>query len=290
MIFNQVKTAVLLATLAGLLMMMGNYFGGTQGLIIFALISLVINGYAYYFSDTMVLRMYNAQPLDKAQFAWIYKSVEELAHKEGMPMPKLWYVPLGIANAFATGRDKNHASVAVTQGILDTLDKNELRGVLAHELSHVKNRDILISTIAATLATAVGFIAYMARNMALFGMSGQDGRRTNPLALLLIAIFMPLAASLIQLAISRSREYLADESGAELSHDPLALAAALEKLERKAKEDSRTGRVEVNPTTAHMFIVKPFLGGGLQALFSTHPPMEKRVARLRAMYEKMMGV
>ncbi len=289
--FNQVKTAVLLATLSGLLMMIGSYVGGFNGLVTFTVISLAINGFAYFFSERMVLNMYKAIPLDKEKYSWIYDIVEELAQKENMPMPKMWLVPLPIANAFATGRSPQHASVALTEGILDTLDKAELRGVLAHELSHVKNRDILISTIAATLATAIGFIGNMMRHMLYFGGMRQDGqRRVNPLALLVIAIFMPLAASLIQLAISRAREYIADDSGAELSHDPLALASALEKLHAKSKE-VHFGRFDTQyASTAHMFIVKPFALGGLATLFATHPPMKKRVARLRKMYEKMSGI
>ena len=292
MLFNQVKTAVLLATLSGLLMFIGHYFGGIQGLVTFTVISLFLNGFAYFFSEKMVLNMYRAKPLDKQQYDWIYDMVHELSEQAQIPMPKLWLVPLPIANAFATGRDPHHASVAVTEGILQTLDKSELRGVLAHELSHVKNRDILISTVAATLATAIGFIAHMMRYMAFWGGVPQRGdrRRVNPLALLVIALFMPLAASLIQLAISRAREYVADESGADISHDPLALAAALEKLEQKSKETRLSRFDPVYATTAHLFIVKPFLIGGLATLFSTHPPMKKRVERLRKMYEKMMHV
>ncbi len=287
MLFNHIKTAVLLATLSGILMALGSYFGGMRGLIIFTIISLFINGYAYFFSDKMVLRMYKAQPLDQNEYGWVYDMVESLAQQAQIPMPKLWLIPLPIANAFATGRGPGHASIGVTEGILNILNKEELRGVLAHELSHITNRDILISTIAATLATAIGFIAQMMRNMAFFGgMSPKGERRGNPFAVIVIAIFMPLAASLIQLAISRSREFLADESGAELSHDPLALAAALEKLELSAKTRPLS-RSPVHATTAHLFIVKPFTSGGLATLFSTHPPMARRVERLRKIFERM---
>ena len=291
MIFNQVKTAVLLASLSGLLMLIGNYVGGFNGLVMFTIISLAINGFAYFFSERMILAMYKAVPLDKEKYSWIYDIVQELAQKENMPMPKMWLVPMPIANAFATGRSPQHASVAVTEGILEILDKAELRGVLAHELSHVKNRDILISTVAATLATAIGFIATMMRHILFFGGMRQDGqRRVNPFAILVIAVFMPLAASLIQLAISRAREYIADESGAELSHDPLALASALEKLHAKSKL-VHFGRFDTQyASTAHLFIVKPFTLGGLATLFATHPPMQKRVERLRKMYEKMSGI
>jgi heat shock protein HtpX len=236
--------------------------------------------------------MYNAQPLSEKQYGWIYDIVQELSQKERMPMPKLWLIESPMANAFATGRNASHASVAVTTGILELLEPHELRGVLAHELSHVQNRDILISSIAATLATTIGFIANMMQQVAFFGGMGtgnnEQRRGPNPLALILIAILMPIAASLIQLAISRSREYLADESGAELSHDPLALAAALEKLEARAKKVHFADNDTAHATTAHLFIVKPFSGHGLSALFSTHPPMQKRIARLREMYEQMM--
>ncbi len=287
--FNQVKTAVLLATMSGLLMLMGSYFGGVQGLILFTIISLAINGFAYFYSEQMVLRMYKAVPLDQAKYGWIYDIVHELAQKEGMPMPKMWLVPLPIANAFATGRSPQHASVAVTEGILEILTPEELRGVLSHELSHVKNRDILVGTVAATLATAIGFIANLMQNMAFFGSMSRDNReqRGNPIGLILIAILMPLAATLIQLAITRSREYLADESGAELSHDPLALASALEKLQAKSEQVHFAANDTQHASTAHLFIVKPFAIGGLSSLFATHPPIEKRIALLRKMFEDM---
>ncbi len=289
--FNQVKTAVLLATMSGVLMLMGSMFGGVNGLILFTIISLIINGFSYFFSERMVLRMYNAEPLDKSKYDWIHEMVHELAQKERMPMPKMWLVPLPIANAFATGRNPQHASVAVTEGILKLLTKQELRGVLAHELSHVKNRDILVGTVAATLATAIGFLANMMQHMAFFGSMSRDNRqRGNPIGLILIAILMPIAASLIQLAISRSREYLADESGAKLSHDPLALASALEKLHAKSEQVNFASNDTRHASTAHLFIVKPFAIGGLSTLFATHPPVEKRVARLRKMFEKMMHI
>lgn len=289
--FNQVKTAVLLATMSGLLMLIGSYLGGFNGLLLFAGISLVINGFSYFYSDKIVLKMYNAVPLDKTKYGWIYDIVQELAQKEQMPMPKLWLVPLPIANAFATGRNPQHAAVAVTEGILEILTPEELRGVLAHELSHVTNRDILIGTVAATMATAIGFLANLMQHMAIFGsMSRDKDQRTNPIALFVIAILMPIAASLIQMAISRSREYLADESGAELSHDPLALASALEKLQAKSQQVHFAPNDTQHSTTAHLFIVNPFFSGTLSALFSTHPPMEKRVARLRKIFEDMTHV
>ena len=291
MLFNQLKTAVLLASLSGLLMLIGALLGGMRGLVIFFIISLVINVFSYFFSEKMVLRMYNAKPLNEQKYGWIYDIVRELTQQQGMPMPKMWFIDTPLANAFATGRNPNHASVAVTSGILDILEPSELRGVLAHEISHVKNRDILIGTIAATIATTIGFIANMMQNMAYFGTVTGDGdgaqRRPNPLALLVIAILMPIAASLIQLAITRSREYLADESGAYVSQDPLALASALAKLEARGKQVHFADNDTKHATTAHLFIVKPFSGAGLSALFSTHPPTQLRIARLRAIYESM---
>ncbi|MBA2307152.1 zinc metalloprotease HtpX [Candidatus Dependentiae bacterium] len=291
--FNQVKTAFLLGAMSGLLMLIGGLFGGMSGVIVFFVISLIMNGFAYFFSDKMVLTMYKAKPLDQSTHGWIYDIVSELTTTSGLPMPKLWMVDTPMANAFATGRNPKHSSVAVTSGILSILDPQELRGVLAHEISHIKNRDILISTVAATMATAIGFLANMMQNMAFWGtlsQSSNDRRSINPLVLLVVAILMPIAASLIQLAISRSREYLADESGAEVSHDPLALASALEKLEMRAQQTHFADNDTTHATTAHLFIVKPFSGKGLSSLFSTHPPMQNRVARLRALYEKMMNL
>ena len=282
---NQFKTAILLASMSGLLMLIGGLLGGQKGLIVFFIIALVMNGISYFFSDKIVLKMYNAKPLDQTKYGWIYDIVQELTAKSGMPMPKMWFVDTPLANAFATGRNPSHASVAVTSGILEILDPNELRGVLAHEISHVKNRDILISSVAATLATTIGFIANMMQHMAFFGgMSSRDSDRrgSNPLVLLVVAILMPIAASLIQMAISRSREFQADESGAIVSHDPLALASALEKLEARTRQVHFANDDTAHATTAHLFIVKPFSGAGLSALFSTHPPIQQRIARLRS--------
>lgn len=288
MFWNQIKTVVLLASLSGLLLFVGNLFGGMTGLQFALVMALVMNGIAYFFSEKMVLRMYRAQPLDRAQYAWVYDMVEELSATMKMPMPKMWLIPMPMANAFATGRDPHHASVGVTQGILDLLEKNELRGVLAHELSHVKNRDILVSTIAATLATAIGYLANMARYAAMFGGARtSNNRRSNPLALMLVAMLMPIAALFIRLAISRSREYLADESGAKHSQDPLALASALEKLHTNIPHAHMRNDDLQRASTTSLFIVFPFTGTGLRSLFSTHPPMHRRIERLRAMYERM---
>lgn len=287
--WNRVKTAILLASMSGLLMLLGGLLGGYSGIIVAFVISLLMNGFAYFFSDKMVLSMYNAKPLDTDRYAWIYEMVQELTQKTQIPMPKLWIIETDMANAFATGRNPQHASVAVTTGILEILNKQELRGVLAHEISHVTNRDILVSSLAATLASTIGFIANMIQNMAFWGTLSDrdDQRKANPLILLVVAIIMPIAATLIQLAISRSREYLADESGAEVCQDPLALASALEKLHtHTAYAHLRNDDVK-HATTAHLFIVKPFTSGGLSALFSTHPPMNKRIERLRIIYEEM---
>lgn len=289
MIWNQLKTVILLATLSGLLLFMGRLIGGTHGLHMALMIALVMNIFAYFFSDKMVLSMYRAQPLDRARFGHIYAMVEELCQNAHLPMPKLWYIPTPMANAFATGRSPAHASVAVTQGILDILNERELRGVLAHEISHVKNRDILVATVAAVMATAISYLADMIRWSLIFGgLGGRDDRDRSGGAFgaILFAIVVPIAAMLIQLAVSRSREYLADESGADCCHDPLALASALEKLNASTKGYRQADVSAAQAATASMFIVYPFSGKSLFNLFSTHPPMEKRVARLRQMAER----
>jgi len=283
MFLNQVKTALLLGIMSGLLMLIGAYAGGTKGLTVALVIGLLMNLISYFWGDKLVLAMYRAQPLDKVKFSKIYDMVEELAHNAGIPMPKLWYLPTPMANAFATGRNPNHASVAVTQGILDILEEHELRGVIAHELGHIKNRDILIATVAATIATAIGYLANMIQWAVIFGgFGGRDNEnRSGGWGALIVALIMPIAAMLIQLAISRSREYLADESGANFAHDPLALASALEKLNDSSKIQHARPENPAQTATASMFIVYPFSGSGWINLFSTHPPMEKRIERLR---------
>lgn len=289
MIFNQFKTFLLLAVMSGLLVMAGSAIGGSSGVKIALILAMIMNIITYFYSDKLVLSMYRAQPLDQNQYRWLYDMVRELTQKMGLPMPKLWLIDTPMANAFATGRNPDHASVAVTSGILGILEQHELRGVLAHELSHVKNRDILISTIAATMATAIGYLASMARFAAIFGSGDDRDRRSNPLAALLVIIFMPLAAMLLQMAVSRSREYLADETGAEYSEDPLALASALEKLHYYVQEEHLDGQYDANKaSTATLFIVNPFSAQGIIALFSTHPPMQERIKRLRQMREKMI--
>lgn len=285
--YNQFKTVVLLASLSGLLMLLGGFLGGSTGVTVALVMSLGMNFFAYFYSDKMVLSMYNAQVLDKNTYAWIYQIIEELAQKYKIPMPKVYLINTPMANAFATGRSPQHASVAVTTGILSILNERELRGVLAHELSHVKNRDILVSTIAATIATAITYIANMMQFASLAAGSQDGERRRNPLVMLLLIILMPFAASLIQLAISRSREYMADESGAELCEDPLALASALEKLQTNIRYSHLDSNNPASETTAHLFIMKPFLNEGIAALFSSHPPTQLRVRKLQEMYQHM---
>lgn len=285
--FNRLKTVLLLAALSGIFLFIGHLFGGMAGLQIALIFSLIMNAITYFFSETIVLRLYGAQPLDTVEYRWIHDIVHELATTMAMPKPKLWLVKTPMANAFATGRDPYHASVAVTTGILEILERDELRGVLAHELSHVKNRDILVSTIAATIATAIGYIAHMMQYAAFWGSMDNKKREGNPIGMFLIAILMPIAATLIQLAISRSREYLADETGAHVCRDPLALASALEKLHNNIPRAHMDAQDTHRASTASLFIVHPFNAEGLVALFSTHPPMRKRVERLHGMCEKM---
>jgi len=282
---NKIKTAVLLASLSGLFLFIGHLFGGTTGLHIALVLGLLFNGLAYFFSEQIVLSMYNAHPLDTIKYAWIHDMVRELAHTMKLPMPKLWIINTPMANAFATGRNPHHASVAVTTGILHILNKDELRGVLAHELSHIKNRDILVGTVAATLATAIGYLAQMMQWAALWGNYNTDDKKKNgnPFFMLFVAILMPIAASLIQLAISRSREYLADETGAHACKDPWALASALEKLQAHIPHAHMRNDDTQHAGTAALFIVYPFTADGWISLFSTHPPMKQRIAKLRSM-------
>lgn len=288
MLINKIKTVLLLTILSCLFMALGIILGGKEGLQVAFLCSLLMNGLVYFFSESLILKIYNAKPLDKYTHAPIYTMVEELTQTMHIPMPKMWLIATPMANAFATGRNPNHASVAITTGIIDILAPDELRGVLAHELAHIKNRDILIATIAATIATSIGYIANMAHHVIFWGSFFQNNqkKRGNPLFMLIVAICMPIAATLIQLAISRSREYLADETGAHYSRDPLALASALEKLHNNMPyahlhEDTQRA------STAPLFIVHPFTKQHLLSLFSTHPPIHKRITRLREMYEKM---
>jgi heat shock protein HtpX len=275
---NGLKTALLLGLLSGLLLAIGEYFGGPSGLLLAFIFAAVMNLGSYWFSDKIVLRMYKAQEVGPGHR--LYMMVERLARQAGLPMPKVYIIPDPSPNAFATGRNPEHAAVAATEGILQILTDTELEGVLAHELAHVKHRDILISSVAATLAAAIIGAARMAQFAAMFGGYGGRGegrdRGSNPIALLAMIILAPLAAGLIQMAISRSREFSADAGGAQIAGNPYGLADALRKIDAAAKRVP----LDANPATAHMFIVKPFSGGGLMSLFSSHPPTEDRIRAL----------
>ena len=278
---NMLKTTVLLALLTGLILWIGEYLGGSQGLMVAFVFAVVMNFGSYWFSDKLVLAMYGARPVDMNEAPDLYRIVQNLATRAHMPMPKLYVIPSEAANAFATGRNPEHAAVAVTEGIMRLMSWEELEGVLAHEISHVRNRDILISSIAATLAGAIMMLANMMRWAAIFGGVSRNEREEGGgiLGLLAMTILAPLAATLIQLAISRSREYQADASGAELLHNGEPLARALEKLESAAARVP----LQASPQTAHLFIVNPLTGRSFANLFSTHPPLEERIRRLREM-------
>jgi heat shock protein HtpX len=282
---SRLRTTFLLAVLTFLIIWMGRYFGGPQGMMIAFIFAAIMNVGSYWFSDKIVLAMYRAQPLDQASAPELFNMVRELAQEAGLPMPRIYLIPEDTPNAFATGRNPSHAVVAVTQGLLRLLSLDEIRGVLAHELGHVRNRDILVSSIAATLAGVVMMVASMARWGAIFGgfRGSDEDEGGGILGFLFMAILAPIAAMLIQMAISRSREYLADETGARLSHNPESLARALEKL---AMASERIPMADAKPSTAHMFIVNPLTGRSLANLFSTHPPIEERVRRLRSMYPR----
>jgi heat shock protein HtpX len=278
---NIFKTGLLLAVLTAMLVLIGGAVGGRQGMIVAFFFAVVMNFVSYWFSDKIVLSMYQAQPVDEASAPRLDSIVRRLATRAGVPMPRIYVIPNDSANAFATGRDPEHAVVAVTDGIMRILDDDELEGVLAHELSHVRNRDVLISTIAATLAGAITYLAHMAQWAAMFGGRGSndDEGRLNPLAAILMAVLAPIAAMLVQMAVSRSREYQADATGAQIAGKTWGLAKALEKLQVA----QQVVPMNANPATAHLFIVNPLSGRSLMNLFSTHPPLEDRIARLRAM-------
>ncbi len=276
---NRVKTVLLLTGLTIFLIFMGKVLGGRQGMYLAFILALGMNFFSYWFSDKIVLRMYKAQEVSPEEAPQIHQMVEELAHEAGIPKPRVYIIPDDSPNAFATGRNPQHAAVAATQGIIRLLTPVELKGVLGHELGHVLNRDILISTIAATLAGAIMILASLARWGAILGMGRDDDEGGGILGVLVMSIIAPIAAMLIQMAISRSREYLADETGAHLTHNPDSLARALEKLSLGTQQIP----MDASPATAHMFIVNPLAGSSLMNLFSTHPPIEERVERLRAM-------
>lgn len=278
--FNWMKTAMLMAAITALFGLIGAYLGGTGGMLLALVLGGAMNLFSYWFSDRMVLKMYNAREVDEFSAPQFYNMVRDLAQRAGLPMPRVYIIDEEQPNAFATGRNPEHAAVAATTGILRLLSAREIRGVMAHELAHVQHRDILISTISATMAGAISMLANFAM---FFGGRDSEGRPVNPLAGILVAILAPLAASLIQMAISRAREYEADRGGAEICDDPRALADALEKIQYYAEGRIPMGPAEAHPETAQMMIMNPLSGGGLAGLFSTHPPTAERVARLRAM-------
>jgi heat shock protein HtpX len=277
--FNLLKTAVLMAAITALFMAIGAYVGGQQGMLLALLVALGLNFFSYWFSDKLVLRMYNAREVDEASAPQFHRMIAELAQRAGLPMPRVYVIDEAAPNAFATGRDPAHAAVAATTGIMQVLTASELRAVMAHEMTHVLHRDILISTISATMAGAISMLANFA---VFFGGRDSEGRPANPIAGIAIAILAPLAASLIQLAISRGREFEADRGGAELSGDPRSLASALQKIHAYAQGTPLIA-AERTPQTAHLMIMNPLHGGGVTSLFSTHPSTEERVARLMAM-------
>jgi len=279
MLGNWLKTTILMAAIVALFGAIGAMLGGADGMLLALLLGGAMNIFAYWFSDSMVLKMYNAQQVDEASSPYLYNMVKELAGRAGLPMPRVYIIDEAQPNAFATGRNPEHAAVAATSGILNMLSARELRGVMAHELAHVQHRDILISTISATMAGAISALASFA---VFFGGRNDSGRPANPLAGILVMILAPLAAGLIQMAISRAREFEADRGGAEFCGDPNALADALIKIDAYARGIAMAP-AEAHPETAQMMIINPLSGGGIAGLFSTHPPTEERVARLREM-------
>jgi heat shock protein HtpX len=276
---NVLRTTVLLAALTALFLVIGGAIGGNQGVFIAFVFALLMNFTSYWFSDKIILRMYGAREVSLREAPELYRLVQRLAQRAGIPMPRVYLIPGDAPNAFATGRNPQHGAVAVTEGIMRMLDEDELAGVLAHELGHIRNRDTLIMTVAATLAGAITMLAHMAQWGALFGFGRRDDNDSGGgvLSLLFMAILAPIAATLIQLAISRSREYFADSTGAAVAGSPSGLARALEKLHYA----SQRLPMEANPATAHLFIVNPLAGGSWVTLFSTHPPIEERIRRLR---------
>ncbi len=280
---NAVKTTLLMTVLTILLVFVGNLIGGNNGMIFFFIFALIMNFGSYWFSDKIVLAMYGAKEITRDQQPTIFEIVQDLTTRAGLPMPRIYMIDSDQPNAFATGRDPQHAVVAVTAGIMQLMPRNEIRGVIAHELAHVKHRDILISSIAATIAGAITMLANMAQWAMIFGgfggRSSNDDERGNPIAALVMIVVAPIAAMLVQMAISRSREYDADEGGAKISGDPMALASALRRLEVAKNEIP----MQATPATAHMFIINPLSGKSLMSMFSTHPPIEDRIARLEEM-------
>ncbi len=277
--FNLMKTAILMAAITALFMAIGSLMGGQTGMMLALAVAVAMNFFSYWFSDKMVLKMYNAREVDATSAPQFYRMVQDLAQRAGLPMPRVYVIDEDAPNAFATGRNPEHAAVAATTGIMRVLSERELRGVMAHELAHVRHRDILISTVSATMAGAISMLANFAM---IFGGRDSEGRPANPIVGILVMLLAPLAASLIQMALSRSREFEADRGGAEISGDPRALASALEKIHAYARGIPMAA-AERHPETAQMMIMNPLSGGGLRGLFSTHPATEERVQRLLAM-------
>lgn len=277
---NTMKTFLLMGVLTVMVVMVGGVIGGQNGMLFALLFAGVMNFASYWWSDKIVLRMYGAHELTQNDDPALFQITQDLTMRAGLPMPKLYLIPGDQPNAFATGRDPQHSAVAVTEGITRLLSKDELRGVIAHELAHIKNRDILVGTIAATFAGAISYLAHMAQWAMIFGgRSSDDEEGSNPITAIVMMIVAPIAALLVQMAISRSREFLADETGARMSGNPLSLASALKRLHTASQQIP----MHATPATAHMFIVNPLHGGGFMTLFSTHPPMEERIAKLEAM-------
>ena len=276
---NQIRTTILLALMTALILWIGQFFGGRQGMIIALLLAAGMNFFSYWYSDKIVLKMYRAQEVSPQQAPELYEMVQTISRNADLPMPKLFVIPKEAPNAFATGRNPEHAVVAVTHGLLNIMDRDEVTGVLAHEMAHVKNRDILIGSIAATMAGAIMVLATMARWTAIFGGGGSNHEegRGGAIGLIAMSLLAPFAAMIIQMAISRSREYLADATGAGFAGSPEGLARALDKLGRYSKKLP----MDAHPSTAHMFIVNPLSGRSLMSLFSPHPPLAERIARLR---------
>jgi heat shock protein HtpX len=279
MLGNWLKTSILMAGIMALFAVIGAYLGGSTGMLLALLFGGAMNFFAYWFSDTLVLKMYNAQQVDEASAPQFYAMVRELAQRAGLPMPRVYLIDEAQPNAFATGRNPENAAVAATTGILQVLSARELRGVMAHELTHVRHRDILIATISATMAGAISALTNFAM---FFGGRDVDGRPSNPVASIAVALLAPIAAALIQMAISRAREFEADRGGAEICGDPNALADALAKIDACARKITLPA-AEAHPATAHLMIMNPLSGGGIAGLFSTHPATAERIARLRAM-------
>jgi heat shock protein HtpX len=281
--FNLMKTAILMAAITALFMALGSMLGGQQGMMLALIVALGMNFFSYWFSDKMVLKIYNAQEVDETSAPQFYGMVRELAQRAELPMPRVYLIQEDAPNAFATGRNPENAAVAATTGILRVLTERELRGVMAHELAHVRHRDILISTVSATMAGAISMLANFAM---FFGGRNNEGRPANPIVGILVMLLAPLAASLIQMAISRAREFEADRGGAQICGDPRALASALQKIQRHAQGVPMQA-AQRHPETAQMMIMNPLAGGGLRGLFSTHPATEERVERLLAMAQSM---